>query len=94
MEHLQIRIQGLGDQVALIHDGATPRDVIQTKDVIVGLQEAATVGGQTGVSFAAKIPGGKVVWFQITANNFEALIGAYKGAQERFNQPVNYPNHE
>jgi hypothetical protein len=50
----------------------------------VAILEKGTVGGQTSLMFAVRSPEGKVFYAQMTANQMEMLIGAFRGAVERF----------
>ena len=49
----------------------------------VGILEGETQGGQTSIMFICE-DGGKAVIGQMTANQFEMLIGAFRGAVARF----------
>lgn len=49
----------------------------------VGILEAGTVGGQTSLMFVCQ-EGDTAVCGQMTANQFEMLISAFRGAIQRF----------
>lgn len=49
----------------------------------VGILEGGTQGGQTSLMFICQ-DGDKAVCGQMTANQFEMLIGAFRGAVEKF----------
>jgi hypothetical protein len=84
---LRIVIQSLKD-VALnrnqLFPGKKPKDVIDST-LTIGILEGGTQSGQTVVAFGwedAKT--GKLHFTQLSANQFEGLMAAYKGACLRF----------
>jgi hypothetical protein len=84
---LKIIIQSLKD-VSLnrnqIFPGKKPKDIIDIS-LTIGILEAGTASGQNVVAFGWEDPKtGKVLFAQLTANQFEALVHAYNGACMRF----------
>jgi hypothetical protein len=88
MAVLQVRIQSLEDarNGYPVKEGITPENAKEVGDFAVCIQEKGTVGGQTTLMFLLTDKEGKTTYAQCTASQFEMLMGAYKGAQERFNQ--------
>jgi hypothetical protein len=91
MIKLSINIQSLNDvekgKPAI--EGITKENIIESEDVSVGILESGTVSGQTVIMFAVKIAtpdGEKYVVSQLTENIFNSLVGALKGANERFKE--------
>ncbi len=56
----------------------------ETKDLTIGILEKGTRGGQTTLMFCLKNEDGTISMAQCTGNQFEMLIGAFRGAVERF----------
>jgi len=87
MMALEVRIQSKEDQDAgkpLFKDVEGIDDIEITTDFKCAIFEKGTVGGQTSLGFILKGRDGKYVVGQVTANQMEMLIGAYKGAVQRF----------
>lgn len=84
---LKIVIQSLKDVANnrnQIFPGKKPTDIIDIP-LKIGILEGGTLGGQNVVAFGWEDPKtGKVLFAQLTANQFEALMGAYRGALARF----------
>lgn len=57
---------------------------VESEKMTIGILEKGTQAGQTSLMVIMKTPDGKFVMSQITGNMFEALISAYRGANERF----------
>jgi hypothetical protein len=64
-------------------EGVVRENIHECERFSVGILEAGTVGGQTSIMFICQ-DGGKAVVGQMTANQFEMLIGAFRGAIQRF----------
>lgn len=88
MTHLIVKIQSLADAAAgmSIIPGVQPSQVEETSELITAILEGGTQSGQTVLMFLLKYPDGSHKKVQITANQFEMLVGAYVGAQHRFGQ--------
>lgn len=56
----------------------------ETEDITIGILENGTHSGQTTLMFCLKNNDGTVSMAQCTANQFEMLIGAFRGAVQRF----------
>lgn len=85
MGAIKINIQSLEDVQngkGLI-DGLIQEDIHECQEFSVGILENGTQGGQTSLMFICK-DGNKAVIGQMTANQFEMLIGAFRGAVQRF----------
>lgn len=83
---LKIRIQSLEDAkngIPII-ENLDPKDVTEVQDLTVGILEGGTVSGATSLMFVLKTTDGKSVMAQITAKQFDGLMGAFLGAIERF----------
>ncbi len=91
MVKLEIRIQSVEDarQGIALFPGVEPKNFIEG-NLTACIQEGGTVSGQTTLLFGVNLPGGQIAYGQMTARHFETLIAAYRGAQERFGQPVDY----
>ena len=87
MPQLNIKIQSLNETGKLV-PGMTPENSIEATDVTCALLEGGTEGGQTAVIFIGECPVKQFMYFQLTAELFNMLIGAFYGAQTRFGQPV------
>lgn len=84
---LTIIIQSLKDVANnrnQIFPGKKPSDIIDIP-LTIGILEGGTAAGQNVIAFGWEDPKtGKVLFAQLTANQFEMLMGAYKGACLRF----------
>lgn len=82
---VEVRIQSLEDakQGRPIHESLTEHNVVRADGFIVGILEAGTTGGKTSLAFIVK-HGDKNVVAECTADQFEMIIGAVRGARERF----------
>lgn len=85
MEVTKIIIQSLEDAKngRKLVEGVERGNFTETKNFSVAILEAGTVGGQTSLMFICK-DGDKAMAGQMTANQFEMLIGAFRGAIQRF----------
>lgn len=86
MESIVIRIQSVEDAnkgIPLV-EGITRGNVIESKKLTVGILEAGTVSGATSLMFVIELPDGKFAVAECTANQFEGVLGAFKGALQRF----------
>lgn len=88
---MKIAINSLEDNAKGISvlPGVKTEDVIDCSEraMTVGILEQGTTSGQTTLSLLIPLPDGKYALQQITARQFEGLVGAFIGAQERFKQP-------
>lgn len=66
----------------------TPENSIEAQEVTCAILENGTEGGQTVVMFVGSCPVNSHIYFQLTAQIFEGLAGAFAGAQKRFGQPI------
>jgi len=64
-------------------EGVIQENIHECRKFSVGILEGGTVGGQTTLMFICQ-DGDKAVIGQMTANQFEMLIGAVRGAIQRF----------
>ncbi len=64
-------------------EGVTQENLHECEEFSIGILEKGTIGGQTTLMFICK-DGDKAVVGQMTANQFEMLIGAVRGAIQRF----------
>lgn len=87
MPALKIKIQGKNETGKLV-EWMTPDNSIEATEITCALLEEGTVGGQTAVMFIGECPVQQFIYFQLTAELFTALIGAFYGAQTRFGQPI------
>lgn len=81
----KIVIQSIDDAIngkALVK-GVSRENLHICEEFSVGILEAGTQGGQTSLMFICR-DGDKAVVGQMTANQFEMLIGAFRGAIQRF----------
>lgn len=81
----KVTIQSLEDArngKALIQ-GVIRENIHECEEFSIGILEAGTEGGQTTLMFICK-DGDKAVVGQMTANQFDVLIGAVRGAIKRF----------
>ena len=51
-----------------------------------GILEGGTVGGKASVGINVKMPDGTYVWVQTTADIFEGMAAALRGARQRWAQ--------
>lgn len=81
-----ITIQSLEDAAQGKHGVIPGNEAHLIREVPMKIQilEKGTVGGQTTISFVNTGEDGKHYIGQMTANQFEMLIGAFRGAVERF----------
>jgi len=67
-----------------IFPGKKPEDIMDIP-LKIGILEGGTASGQNVVAFGLEDPAtGKVLFAQLTARQFEALISIYQGACQRF----------
>ena len=59
-------------------------NIVEAESLSVGILEKGTVAGQTTLMFILKNKDGKVIIAECTGNQFEMMIGAYRGAVHRF----------
>ncbi|AMJ65019.1 hypothetical protein [Hymenobacter sp. PAMC 26628] len=86
MAALSVTIQSLQD-VAAGKPIAADVDVDNMRHataITVGILEAGTVSGATSLMFILQDAHGKAVVGECTANQFEMLVGAFRGAVGRF----------
>ena len=64
---------------------ARSRDVVTADPTLVELSlfPNGTDGGRSSVGIVAKLPGGKVLFLQVTARNFICAADAFRGRMER-----------
>ncbi len=60
------------------------KDLEKCENLTIGILEGGTVSGQTTLMFCLEMKDGSVKVGEITNNHFEMLIGAVRGAVERF----------
>jgi len=94
MQKVKVVIQSLADveNGKDIFEGVTKENIIESEDITVGILEKGTVNGQTSLMIGLKQPDGTVYMGQMTANIFEAVAGALRGARERFEYKNNRNN--
>lgn len=89
MNVLTIRIQSKADADAGMPaiEGVNNVDqVVQHPKVTVAILEGGMESGKTSLMIALQGNGDKVQIAEISAAAFEGLIGAFRGAQQRFGQ--------
>lgn len=64
-------------------EGVTRENIHECEEFSVGILEKGTQGGQTSIMFICR-DGDKATIGQMTANQFDMLIGAFRGAVQRF----------
>jgi ApbE superfamily uncharacterized protein (UPF0280 family) len=87
MVAITIKIQSLEDAKngKAIIDNVDISDLKEAKSLTVGILEKGTEGGQTSLMFLLEDGDGKTYHMaQCTANQFEAILGAFRGADLRF----------
>ena len=87
---LTIKVQSLKDAKAGIPilEGATidQIEMVHPANVVIGIMEAGTEGGQTVLSVNMKCADGTYRCCQLTAALFEGLYVVFKGVQGRFKE--------
>lgn len=88
MSVLTIKIQSLEDEKAgkLIIEGKSHK-VEEAQHLTIGILEAGMESGRTSISFISHLKDGTHVIAQASAAHFEMLIGAVRGAVQRFENP-------
>lgn len=86
MEVLKIVINSEEDAKAGrgICEGLTKDQIIETKDLTIGILENGTSLGQPVVMFVLRQPDGTAHVAQITANHFVSLVQVYNAAVTKF----------
>lgn len=69
-----------------IVDGLNIGDITEATTCTIGILEKGTKGGQTSLMFILQDADGKAFVAQCTANQFEGIIGAFRGAVQRFSE--------
>ncbi len=87
MSALRIKIVAKNETGRLV-PGMTPENSIEAQEVTCAILEDGTEKGQTVVMFVGSCPVNSHIFFQLTAEIFEGLVGAFIGAQARFGQPI------
>ena len=64
-------------------EGVKQKNIMETAEFSVGILESGTVGGQASIMFICK-DNDKAVVGQMTQNQFDMLINAFRGAIQRF----------
>lgn len=82
-----IKIQSLEEAARgenrIFPEGIQPSDCTEVP-MNIAILEKGTVGGQTTLMFAVETSPGKYSFAQMTANQMEMLIGAFRGAVQKF----------
>lgn len=94
MSVINLRIQSLEDvkKGIPLFEGMTIENTVENADVLnIGILEHGTVSGQTTIIFAIKHEE-KYVLAEITANQFNAMQSAFKGAEIRFKEEQSKKN--
>ena len=87
MIKVTVKIQSLEDAlkgVAILNDSPPVDEYKQLGDVTVGVLEGGMQSGKTSLMFLARDKHGEVHYFEMSADNFEGVAAAVKGARERF----------
>lgn len=92
MPELNVKFQSLEDAASGIGliEGMTPTNAIESQRITVAIQEGGMASGKTSLMFILEYPNPVYRYFQLSGALFEGLCGAYKGAQERFGQVVEF----
>lgn len=77
-----IKIVSVEDKPMTFYNGQPGEDAA---NVQIGIIEKGTVGGQTTLAICLETQDGRNILAEITGNQFEGLIGAFRGAHQRFN---------
>jgi hypothetical protein len=86
MEQLRITINSLEDAKAgkPIDNRTTTENIRPTKDFTVAILEGGMKSGRTSIMFTLGNADGTFSIAEMTPDQFEVLIGAFRGAIERF----------
>lgn len=85
MTEMTIRVIEHHQKPMTFSNGKPGRDAAALE---VGIIERGTKGGQTVIALCMRTPEGENILFEITGNLFEGLIGAYRGANMRFQDKI------
>jgi hypothetical protein len=79
--HVKIRICAVGDPVAFPEYSG---HYVEGSNVAVAILEKGMQSGKTSLTFLFDLPDGKHAGFQMSADMFESVAAALRGARERF----------
>lgn len=65
-------------------EGISMDDLVEAKEFKFGILEGGMISGKTSLMFLLKDEKGKVHYAECSGNQFEMLIGAFRGSVERF----------
>lgn len=83
---VKVKIQSLQDVAdgIPIKEGITPETVVNCPEITFGILEAGMQSGKTSCMFILENGDGKHYVAECSAEMFETMAGAVKGAKERF----------
>jgi hypothetical protein len=86
MEVIKIVVQSLEDAKngKPIVQGHDLDKCQQSKDLTIGILEGGMESGKTSLMFVIMHPDGTSAMAEMSANQFEGLIGCFRGAVQRF----------
>lgn len=86
MENISIKILSVEDRKngEKLIEGVDKKDIIKCNNIHVGIIEREMVSEMESVMIAGETPGGKIIFMEISGDNFQAISKIHEGSRFKF----------